>query len=59
MSGEGLVRSILVSGGEYQFASVEFRAPGDGRVTVSYEFGPATEWSWATLDNVMLRPGEP
>lgn len=59
VSGEGLVRSIPVSGGEYQFASVEFRAPGDGRVTVSYEFGPATEWSWATLDNVMLRPGEP
>lgn len=55
VKGEGVEASVVASGGGYQLRSVEFVAPADGVVTVSYEAGPsADERPWATVDNVRI-----
>jgi hypothetical protein len=49
----------LAQGGAYRLYDVCFRAGEDGTATVSYAAPAATSKdSWATIDNVALRPIE-
>jgi O-glycosyl hydrolase len=43
-------------GGGYRLLRLEFTAPADGKVTLAYDCGTATEWCWATLENVRVSP---
>jgi O-glycosyl hydrolase len=60
VSGQGLAESATASGGGYQLKALEFTAPADGAVTVSYSAGPSDqEHPWATLDNVRIGMVQP
>jgi O-glycosyl hydrolase len=60
IEGQGMSAATSVSGGSYQHARLDFTAPADGVVTVTYAAGPDPgEHPWATIDSVRLSPQRP
>ena len=58
VTGTGFTQNAVTSGGAYRLVRVEFEAPADGDVVITYSAGPAPPQPqpWATLDNVTITP---